>query len=625
MKTSKFYTVLLILFLSFNSVFGQVKLINKEYTLPVHPRLLLLKEQEKRIILNIKKDDYWRSIHQNIINDCEKMLDLQPIENIKTGRRLLDKSRECIRRVFLLAYAYRITKDDKYLKRAEKEMLAVAAFDDWNPSHFLDVGEMTFAMTIGYDWLYDNLQPESRLAIKEAILKKGIEPSLNQKYNGWLSSSSNWNQVCNTGIAYGALATYEDHPEISGQIIERAIDSIELPMKQYAPDGAYPEGYSYWGYGTTYNVLFISAMETAFKTDFGLSTKLGFLKTANYLENMTGSSNKSFNYSDASSNTEFNPAMIWFANKSKDPSLLYVEKQRLTSSIPIKNRFLPAALVWGLSTDLVNTPAPKKLMWVGNGDNPVSLYRTSWTNPNAIFIGFKGGSPSVSHGHMDVGSFVMEANGINWAIDLGMQEYESLESKGIDLWNMKQNAERWKVFRYNNLAHNTLTVNNEYQKVGGYAPLISHSETPSFMNTIANLSDLYGGNVSKIKRGVAIIEKKYVVVQDEIKTGKDSIVLRWSMVTPASVKIISQNLAELKKDGKTLWLQVEGAKNLKLKTWSTEPTTNFDVPNPNTQIVGYEVKLPANSKQIIKVTLNPQKKFKKKKAKLIKLEDWPKS
>ena len=143
-------------------------------------------------------------------------------------------------------------------------MLAVARFTDWNPSHFLDVAEMTTGMAIGYDWLFSNLQPESRSLIKKAILEKGINQSKVGDYNGWLRSKNNWNQVCNTGMVYGALALQEDYPELANEIINRAYETISLPMEEYQPDGAYPEGYGYWGYGTTYNVLFLSAVEKVF-------------------------------------------------------------------------------------------------------------------------------------------------------------------------------------------------------------------------------------------------------------------------------------------------------------------------------------------------------------------------
>lgn len=103
------------------------------------------------------------------------------------------------------------------------------------------------AAAIGYDWLYDQLSEESRNTIKEAILKKRLEPSLNTKHNNWLKALHNWDQVCNAGMAYGAMAIYEDQPLIARQIINRAIETIALPMKDYAPDGVYPEGYGYWG------------------------------------------------------------------------------------------------------------------------------------------------------------------------------------------------------------------------------------------------------------------------------------------------------------------------------------------------------------------------------------------
>ena len=32
-------------------------------------------------------------------------------------------------------------------------------------------------------------------------------------------------------------------------------------MGHYAPDGAYPEGIGYWDYGTSFNVMFLSAIE----------------------------------------------------------------------------------------------------------------------------------------------------------------------------------------------------------------------------------------------------------------------------------------------------------------------------------------------------------------------------
>jgi hypothetical protein len=601
--------LLIVTYLFFHlNVFPQSDKSGNIERIPEHPRILMFKGEEDAIKKTIAADKTWQDMQQAILKESDNLLALPPVERIQIGRRLLDKSREALRRIFFLSYAYRMTGEEKYFQRAEKEMLAIAAFSDWNPTHFLDVAEMTMAMAIGYDWLYNNLSPQSRSAIKEAILTKGIQPSLDAKYNSWLRAEHNWNQVCNAGMSYGAMAIYEDEPQLAKQIINRAIESIVLPMKDFRPDGAYPEGYGYWGYGTSFNVMFNSAIEKLFGKDFGLNSQPGFLKTASYLENMTGPSGNPFNYSDAGSGGGLQPAMFWFANRLKDPSLLWVEKSRLTSapaSSHVRNRLLPAIMLWSGGVAINQIPPPKTKMWVGGGKVPVALMRTSWTDSAAIFVGVKGGSASVNHAHMDIGSFIMEADGVRWAMDFGMQEYESLESKGIQLFGRTQDAQRWSVFRYNNLVHNTLTINNEYQKVAGYAPITKSSATPSFMYATVDLSEVYKGAVMKANRGVAIVNQQYVLVRDEIETTSGETTIRWTMLTPADVKITGKNTAELTKNGKKLLLQVQEPAVVTMKTWSTNSPNSYDAPNPGTTLVGFEVKLPANSKAAITVNLVP--------------------
>ncbi len=573
-----------------------------------HPRILMGPGQEKTIIQKITGDKLAKKLHDAILAESDKMVSLPPQERIKIGKRLLNVSREALRRLFFLSYAYRMSGDEKYSKRAEQEMLAVAAFSDWNPSHFLDVGEMTMAMAIGYDWLYDKLPEASRTVIKAAIRQKGIDASLVQGQNGWLKSTNNWNQVCNAGMVFGAMATYEEDPTLAKSIINRALDSVVLPMGDYAPDGAYPEGYGYWGYGTTFNVLLISALENLFGSAYGLVEKPGFLKTAAYLENMTGPMGLPFNYSDAGNGGGMQAAMFWFAQRQNNSSLLWVERNRLQDSDlkgELNDRVLPATLLWMGNQDITKASPPKATTWMGKGKNPVALMRTSWTDPNAIFVGIKGGSPSVSHAHMDAGSFVMDADGVRWAMDFGMQNYESLESKKVDLWNMKQNSQRWEVFRYNNLAHNTLTVNGQFQLVGGKATLTNFSDSPNRMSASVDLSELYAGALTTATRNIAIINKESVRVHDEVETAAEPATVRWTMATPATVKLVTPNVAELTKDGKTLLVRVDAPAQITLKTWPTDPVHDYDATNPGTTLLGFEVTIPAKTKAALTVQLIP--------------------
>jgi hypothetical protein len=597
-------------------------------TLPGHPRILLLQGEEQALKTRVGTDQTWGKVHQAILAECDRLLAVAPVARIQIGRRLLDKSREALRRIFYLSYAWRMTQQEKYLQRAEKELLAVAAFRDWNPAHFLDVAEMTMAVAIGYDWLHPSLSPSSRDIIKAAILQKGLEPSLEAKHNSWLRATHNWNQVCNAGMTYGALAIAEDQPELAKKIINRAIETMVLPMKDYGPDGAYPEGYGYWAYGTSFNVMFISALEKAFGQDFGLAGQPGFLKTAAYLENMTGPSGDSFNYSDSGLKGHLQPAMFWFAAKLKDPSLLWAERSHLLhndASKHVNDRLLPALLIWGGDINIDQISPPRAKVWVGGGSSPVALMRTSWTDSKALFVGLKGGSANVNHAHMDAGSFVMEAEGVRWAMDFGMQSYESLESKGVQLFGRSQDAQRWQVFRLNNLVHNTLTVNNKLHLVNGYAPITGFSDQPNFMQATTALSAVFKGSLAKATRGVAIVDQQYVVVRDELETLPGETTVRWTLLTPAAVKITAKNRAELTKDGKKLILQVAEPAQVSLKTWSTDPPRDYDAPNPGTTLVGFEVQLPAPGKSALTVLLIPEKARKKAQKKVPALAKWPTS
>ena len=618
-------SALALLIVSASSVYCQAPVQPDLSRLPAHPRILLLQNEEDIIHSAIGGSKVWSKMHGAIVSESEKILSLPLLERIQIGRRLLDKSRECLRRVFFLSYAYRMTGEDKYLRRAEKEMLNVARFSDWNPNHFLDVAEMTMGMAIGYDWLFKNLSEDSKKIIADAILFKGLVPSLDARYNGWRNSTHNWNQVCNAGMSYGALAVADRYPGISQQILDSAFNTIHLPMQDYQPDGAYPEGYMYWDYGTSFNVMFLSAMDKALSTDHGLTKTPGFLKTAEFYQNMTGVTGLPFNWGDCGLSASLSPAMFWFAHKNNDPSLLWVEKTYLDTddfSRFARDRLLPAIMIWGKDIALDKVIPPTSQVWTGKGANPVYVARTSWTDPDGLYLGFKAGSASVNHGHMDIGSFVFESDGVRWAADFGMQNYESLESKGIALFGRTQDAQRWTVYRLNNFVHNTLTINNQLQLVKGYAKIDRYSRRPDFSYAISDLSTVYENQLASVTRGVAIVNEGYLIVQDELKALDTPTTVRWTMLTPADVTIKGGNTAILTKDGKEVLLRVTSPDKVQLKTWSTEPTTDYDAPNPGTTLLGFEIQVPPGKSRVLHVMLIPRAAERNMRRKIVPLNNW---
>ena len=590
-----------------------------------HPCLLLGKGEELLVKESITKYSEFSKISNYINTVSDRLIEVPALIYKKEGKRLLAVSRKALTRIYYLSFSYRITGNEKYLNRAEKELNAVCRFNDWNPSHFLDVGEMCMAVAIGYDWLYDNLNESTRLSIRDAIKNKAFAPSYIDEYNWFLQRENNWNSVCNAGLVFGALAIMDTDSEVAVPIIERALKSNLLALKAYAPDGNYPEGPGYWNYGTSFQVMLIAALESALGSDNGLSGASGFMKSADYMLFASGPSGDYFNYYDCGPEQTPRSSMFWFAGKLNQPSLVFPEcelinsgnyTQKVSSDI---ERILPNALVFGKCIDLTNIQDTNDLMFAGKGTTPVVIARTSWDNKHVKYLGIKGGSASNSHAHMDQGTFVYDIDNIRWAMDFGLQSYITLESKGIDLWDLDQDSQRWGVFRYNNLNHNTITINNQLHNVTGRAEIIEVYEKNELGAKIDLTAVLNRNNELKSAiRKATLVDKSYLKIEDIIETNSLPVKVRWNMVTPSKAEVVDKEIIKLSQKGKVLFLKVASSSPFTLKIRPAEIPGkykcefgsnfygNYNQPNPGIVMVGFDATIPGNTKTTYTITLTEE-------------------
>ena len=78
-----------------------------------HPRLFLSDQQLPGVMRNIKASAELRILHEEIIKQADDLIKQKPLERIQTGRRLLAVSREVLRRLQALSWAYRSSGDKK--------------------------------------------------------------------------------------------------------------------------------------------------------------------------------------------------------------------------------------------------------------------------------------------------------------------------------------------------------------------------------------------------------------------------------------------------------------------------------------------------------------------------------
>ena len=611
-------TLFLFCFIFGNTLFAQY--VSSTDKLPDHPRLLLLKGEEKWIKKRIATDKTVKSLDSIIIAESYRML-LLPIPTF--GKSQLSEVREEIRRIFYLSYSYRMTLDTKFSTRVESEMLAISSYP-WKTEHYLDIAEMCFALSIGYDWCYNKLSPQSRTSIEDAIQNIAINTTIgtNASKLWWLKATSNWTQVCQSGIAFGAVALWDKNPIQGAMLINRAIDNVQPTMGGYKNNGAYPEGYMYWNYGTSYNVLMINLIETLWKSNFGLTSLPGFITTGDFILNLEGPPtamyglpmknncdldsykmvNQPFDFSDAVIAQSHYPLMFWFGTINNKPSTYWNETTKLKDALKnnvkllLSDRQLPMCLLWSKNVSFENAQVPTNKMYVGQGRGACATMRTSWTDPNAIFVGVKGGCSAAPHAHMDLGSFVMDAIGVRWSSDFGLQSYGTMDPNPKTHWNM---------LRCNNTGHSTLIINNNKQSLDATIVIEDISEQPDSMSVQMNLTNAYKNDVNNLKRKVSILNNKYVRVQDQITTGNKTDTIRWNMLTTSIPKMIDDKTILLKQNGKELMLTIVGDLNVKSKVWSTVTTNPYDASNKGYTFVGFEILLPPNSTKTISTYLTP--------------------
>lgn len=579
-----------------------------------HPRVLADGTTFAAVKQRLVADAALRNLAEALLRQADALIEAPPVRYEKEGRRLLGKSRQALKRTLLLAFAYRLTDEPRYRDRARLEMMTVCGFPDWNPSHFLDVGEMTLALAIGYDWLWDALDDECRQTVRDAIVKKGVCLPETTRHNGWVRASNNWGQVCHAGLVAGALAVMEDEPDLAARTVHRALQNVPRSMAAFAPNGSYPEGPGYWSYGTSFNVVLIAALESALGTDFGLSLAPGFSQTGEYLPLVTGPSGRTFNYADGGDGRSLEPALFWLARRFGRPDWL-TQERGLLAEAPGRlsprdaagggNRLLPLLLLWADGSP-AETPVRMPLHWSSGGHVPITLHRSSWTDPMAVFVGLKAGSPRAPHGQMDTGSFVLDADGVRWALDLGAEGYHGIESRGMGLWSSEQGSDRWKIFRQSNLGHNTLVIDGRLQQVAGEGRVVRFSDTAGFPHSVVDLSSVYAGQATGVWRGVALLPSGRVLIRDRLEGLAPGSVVRWGMITPGTPAlgggaetVLSQGRARLRVEARlpdgTRWQTYETAR----------PPKEWDSPNLGTVMLGFETAAPASGVLDLAVLLTP--------------------
>ena len=223
---------------------------------------------------------------------------------------------------------------------------------------------------------------------------------------------------------------------------------------------------------------------------------------------------------------------------------------------------------------------------------------------------------------MDEGGFVYDDGGVRWIVELGPENYHRIESRGMNLWGMGQNSERWKLLRYNNFGHSVLTLNGAPQLVAGTTKIAetkigSPGEASS---ATLDLTPVYRGEAKSVKRVATLNPDGSLIVEDVVEALADKEVkIERRLLTKAAVELVSERVATLTAPSPvhcgnaTLCKTVEAQSDTPsaFSVVAAETENDFDSKNPGVSILIETATVEAGKTATFRTVFSPVERIEK--------------
>jgi len=604
-----------------------------------HSRLFFNKTDIRRLqYLLDQKDTIILIGYQQLLANAEKSLQ-QPLLHygLDAANLRIPSIHAFASQVPSLVMLYQLTGDTTYARRCWDQLELFIDYPDWGASrHFLDTGIGAFDFALAYDGLYDYLNDHQKALLKKAVLKNVLLPAkvqMEQHTAWWNRGTNNWNGICNGGLIMAALAMYEDDPGLMSKIISLAANGLPHYIHAFEPDGQSEEGLMYWGYGLMYTTLAFESMYNLLGTAFGIDDKPGFKKTGWFPLFVSGPVT-SLSVGDDPVKKSRSGSFFWFAKRNKDSALA-----KMQYDLCLENHTVSWADMLFYQPSLVSAHSNLTAYPTDNYIHGIELMslRENW-NKDALFISMHGGSNNANHGHLDAGSFDIQAFGQVWAYgDLGsdMYTFPGYFDKTFPAYYDQPTAitapGRWHFYRLRAEGKNCMVINpgiRPDQDPLAAARFLHYGKKGETSYYITDLTDCYKRDVQSYQRGIKMDRVfQIMTVQDDI-IPDTTCVIWWGMHTKAEITITEdKRTAILKSGGQILVAKIVSPEdaNFQVLPASYLPEESFPLTRQSENI-GFKklaIQYATSGKTTFRVDFSKEKEiFNGQKNLLIPLKDW---
>ncbi|WP_395738213.1 heparinase II/III family protein [Prosthecobacter sp.] len=490
---------------------------------------------------------------------------------------------KAVYRIGLMGALHYCDGDLKWQQKGIDELLAFTdkvSFRDWHPDLMDNVTDMVVAVALGYDWFRAGLNNEQAATIRTCLAEKGIGALIAHLEGEEIPESAKGVSGGQTGTKKGpppkapvkgqakpdvgklppdskqmaaasalllsAICLVDDDPATAKKAADAAAKVFGKGIVRFAPAGVWPEGLQAGETVMDYVAMVSSSLKAASGKDLNISLLEGIPQFNTARMHMMGPSGQTFNFGDAKSATSVRPwVATWLCGVAGNPGIRAVAAG---GKMPVTAAYFGQVGHFIYYNPHAAGDGTADTMDYAQPGGFVATSRSGWGKDD-YFIAVKGGENEDTTAQLDIGSFVMEAGGQRWGIELGT---EGDRVPGAEIKPGADRTKRFQLYLENTKGQNTLVIDGNDQEQDAKAAVLLGSSTPERGSAVVDMTKAYSKPAKDVHRGVMVVrgEKPYVVMQDDLFM-KNTGTIVWSMHTKAEV-VADGKAAKLTQGGKTL-------------------------------------------------------------------------
>ncbi|MBE7030544.1 MAG: hypothetical protein E7409_03840 [Ruminococcaceae bacterium] len=525
-----------------------------------HPRLCATEEAVAQVRKNIETDENAKKLYEYLRATCDGVLSAQPNQWRDLGNGRLDMVRTTEDRLSNLGYMYHISGDERYAERAMVEIDDILTRPYFADAHPLNRAAIMGGLSRCYDLFFDHLGEERRAKIRkivkglwEDVLFDGSDATAMRAHT-WMRTGDNFGSVHN-GTYLESTLTFMDHPEMQEYgtlLFEQMLRHHEYATQDYAPDGAWPEGVGYWKYTMLEWAPATMSLRSVLGDTMGREDHLGLRNAGYFLVDVTGMAHANLFHDSGTGAKQYSRKdVVEQSHAHFALSTLYQDPNILNAWMGFIDNFLynneGTSLMW--YNPNLQGGDDGALDHRYRGELDMVALRSSWEDENAMLLTAHSGQNYMSHSHIDGGTYVMDAMGYSWVIDVGTEDYSNPYSPVEGNFYVTRPE-----------AHNVYLINPR----AGYQgqDLYEKSATTMFETSdregfaVVNMQPYYKEDVITAQRGFKMADdRRHLIVRDEMVLKNASEVYSF-IHTKANIEIIDNNTAIFEQFGKKMLVEV---------------------------------------------------------------------